>query len=490
MSLDSAVPLPGRPDMPAGAVRVPVEPGRGPEVLEQLQAVAVLLDEVPEVVHQLGDGQVESLTQVLLRLHGRSAQVAAVVTADAVDRGTVADSTAANTTQWVCRHAEASGVPIEPVEAKSIAIVAEACRERKNAVIATAVARGSCTVSTARAALTNADKVTPVIPTADRGEVLAWFLQLDPALGVKGVQALTRKILATYATEALSAQDAKLEQVETLTWGTTATGMTRLVAELAPANAAVLKAAITAGSAPRPAAAPAWSDAEGATANGSGAAVEDPGTGEPTLAAGNDTGGSVGVGTGTGTGETVRDERTPGKRRADALMELVTAGAKVAAGEVAPVGSAATILLTMDFTSLTDGIGGATTPGGDVLDAGAARRAACDADLIPAVLGGPSQPMDVGRRERLVTKGLRAAVVIRDGGCTFPGCDRPPGFCEVHHVIPWWAGGETSLPNSAMLCCRHHQEVHRHGFMAQVGPDGVTWDLTPGRMPGHAHAAA
>ncbi|NNG41285.1 DUF222 domain-containing protein [Flexivirga sp. ID2601S] len=238
--------------------------------------------------------------------------------------------------------------------------------------------------------------------------------------------------------------------------GTTATGMTRLVAELAPANAAVLKAAITAGSAPLPAT---------VGTDGSGLA-------------------------GSGTTQTVRDERTPGKRRADALMELIAAGAKVAAGEAAPVGSAATILLTMDLTALTEGLGGATTPSGDVLDAGAARRAACDAELIPAVLGGPSQPLDVGRRERLVTKGLRAAVVIRDGGCTFPGCDRPPGFCEVHHVRPWWAGGETSLTNSAMLCCRHHHEVHRHGFMAHVRPDGVTWDLTPGRMPGHAHVAA
>ncbi|WP_265448099.1 HNH endonuclease signature motif containing protein [Flexivirga meconopsidis] len=452
MSLDRAVSLPDRPEVPDGASRVPVEPGRGPVVLERVRELAALLDEVPDVVHQLGDGQVELLTQVLLRLHGRSAQVAAVVTADAVDRGTVASSTAANTTQWVCRHAAAAGVPVEPVEAKSIAVVAEACREPKNAVIAAAVAQGSCTVSTARAALTHADKVAPVVPFADRGEVLSWFLQLDPGLGVRGVQALTRKILATYASEALSAQDAKLEQVETLTWGTTATGMTRLVAELAPANAAVVKAAITAGSAPRP-----------ATTGGG-----DPGRGT----------------------EVVRDERTPGKRRADALLDLVTAGARVAIAGNAPVGSAATILLTMNLKSLTDGIGGATTPTGDVLDAGAARRAACDAELIPAVLGGPSQPLDVGRRERLVTKGLRAAVLIRDGRCTFPGCDRPPGFCEVHHVTPWWAGGETSLTNSAMLCCRHHQEVHRRGYTAQVRPDGVTWDLTEGRMAGHSRTAA
>ncbi|WP_265442561.1 HNH endonuclease signature motif containing protein [Flexivirga meconopsidis] len=464
MSLDSALPLPERPDVPQGGARVPVEPGRGPVVLERVRELAALLDEVPDVVHQLGDAQVESLTQVLLRLHGRSAQVAAVVTADAVDRGTVAGSTAANTTQWVARHAAAAGVPVEPVEAKSIAVVAEACREPKNAVIAAAVRQGTCTVSTARAALTNADKVAPVVPFADRGEVLSWFLQLDPALGVRGVQALTRKILATYASEALSAQDAKLEQVETLTWGTTATGMTRLVAELAPANAAVVKAAITAGSAPRPAS-PGGTD---------GSTPAEPG----------DTSGTADA------SATVRDDRTPGKRRADALVELVTAGAKVAAGEVAPVGSAATVLLTMNLAALTEGIGGATTPAGDVLDAGAARRAACDAELIPAVLGGPSQPLDVGRRERLVTKGLRAAVLIRDGGCTFPGCDRPPGFCEVHHVTPWWAGGTTSLTNSAMLCCRHHQEVHRRGFTAQVRPDGVTWDLIPGRMPGRNRAAA
>uniref|UniRef100_UPI003CC64384 DUF222 domain-containing protein n=1 Tax=Flexivirga meconopsidis TaxID=2977121 RepID=UPI003CC64384 len=288
MSLDSALSLPDRPEVPDGASRVPVEPGRGPEVLAQLQAVAAIAGEVPGVLHQLGEEQLEALTETLLGLSGRFAQLATVATAEAVDRGTVAGSTAANTTQWVARHAAAAGVPVEPVEAKSIAVVAEACREPENAVIAAAVAQGSCTVSTARAALTNADKVAPVVPSADRGEVLSWFLQLDPSLGVKGVQALTRKILATFASEALSAQDAKLEQVETLTWGTTATGMTRLVAELAPANAAVVKAAITAGSAPRPA-----------------TADQTPGAGDPTVA--------------TGASKTVRDDRTPGKRRADAL---------------------------------------------------------------------------------------------------------------------------------------------------------------------------
>ncbi|WP_220093660.1 HNH endonuclease signature motif containing protein, partial [Flexivirga caeni] len=78
---------------------------------------------------------------------------------------------------------------------------------------------------------------------------------------------------------------------------------------------------------------------------------------------------------------------------------------------------------------------------------------------------------------------LRTAVITRDHGCTFPGCDRPPGMCEVHHVNPWWAGGETCLLNSAMLCAFHHHLVHRLGLLAAVTAAGVCWDLTPDRMP-------
>ncbi|GAB3491997.1 HNH endonuclease signature motif containing protein [Flexivirga lutea] len=309
-------------------------------------------------------------------------------------------------------------------------------------------------MESARTALTQADKVGPVIPTADRDEVLGWFLQIDPGLGCAGLTLLTRRIIARFAPDQLSLGDEKLERTETLTWGTTPTGMTRLVAELAPANAAILQNAIMATSAPRPA--QPTPEAE---------------TGEATH------------------GEQVRDERSPGKRRVDALMDLVGAGARAATGEGVQT-AAATVLLTMNLETLTTGSDGATTTTGDVLDAGAARRLACTADLIPAVLGGPSAPLDVGRRQRLATKAIRAAVILRDHGCTFPGCDRPPGFCEIHHLTPWWAGGHTSLTDSALLCSRHHHTVHRQGYTAEVRPDGVHWDLTPGHMPGHHTAAA
>ncbi|MFC6704993.1 HNH endonuclease signature motif containing protein [Flexivirga alba] len=478
---------------------VPIaQPGRGPEVLAALQAAAQLLDEVPGAVHQLGEDQEGELVSTLLRLHGRAAQVATVVTADAVDRGAVTKSDAATTAQWMASHAR-DGVPVEPKAIRVMASVADACQHRKNTVIGQALLKGSCSVESARTALLQADKVGPVIPTAERDEVLSWFLRIDPSLGCDGLTRLTRAIIDRFAPEKLSQDDETLEGTESLSWSTTATGMTRLVAELSPANAAILKEAINAKSAPRPAKPAAATDktdtrdaadettpatrADGAVGNGEAGRSHGSGA-----AFGLNLDDDVEAAESSTSSEPVRDERSPGKRRADALMDLVGAGARAATGDGTQA-SAATVLLTMGLQELLAGHG-ATTSTGDVLDAGAARRFACTADLIPVVLGGPSQPLDVGRRERLATKAIRVAVILRDGGCSFPGCDRPPGFCEIHHVTPWWAGGETSLTDSAMLCGRHHQTVHRQGYTAEVRPDRVIWDPTPGRMPGHQTVAA
>lgn len=453
------------------------EPGRGPEVLAVLHAAAEVLDEVPGAMHQLGSNQEHELVTVLLRLHGRSAQIATMVTADAVDRGAVIESDAANTGQWLAGHLTGE-VPVEPKMVRAIAAVADACRAPKNQVLAAALRDGSCSVESARTALTQADKVAPVIPTARRDEVLGWFLQIDPALGSAGLTQLTRRIIARFAPDELSDNDGKLEDTESLSWSTTPTGMTRLVAELSPANAAILKEALNAKSAPRPAKPTDKAGPTGATSSAFGLKSDDsPAGSHPAPSSGSSAGSAE-----------LRDERSPGKRRVDALMELLGAGARAVSGDGIQAG-AATVLLTMGLQELLNGRG-ATTGNGDVIDAGAARRFACTADLIPVVLGGPSRPMDVGRRERLATKAIRAAAILRDGGCTFPGCDRPPGFCETHHVQPWWAGGQTSLANSALLCSRHHQVVHRQGYTAEVRPNKVQWDLRPGRMPGHRTAAA
>lgn len=168
------------------------------------------------------------------------------------------------------------------------------------------------------------------------------------------------------------------------------------------------------------------------------------------------------------------DPRSPAKRRADALLEIVERG--VAAGDGLPSTDKAKVVVTVDHDVLAEklrGTGLAMT--GDVLSAEGIRRLACDAAIIPMVLGTKGEPLDVGRERRLVTGGLRTALWERDRGCSFPGCTCPPQWTDAHHVRPWWGGGRTSLTNLALLCRRHHTHVHRHGLTAIVTPTGVTW---------------
>lgn len=115
---------------------------------------------------------------------------------------------------------------------------------------------------------------------------------------------------------------------------------------------------------------------------------------------------------------------------------------------------------------------------------GMVRRLACDADLIPVVLGTPSRVLDLGRRHRLYPAWMRRAMVARDGGCTFPACTVPATWCEAHHLIEWWRGGPTTLDTSALLCPAHHHAVHTGEWTCERDPDGhltfsPPWPTTP-----------
>ncbi|TGO04691.1 HNH endonuclease signature motif containing protein [Serinibacter arcticus] len=102
------------------------------------------------------------------------------------------------------------------------------------------------------------------------------------------------------------------------------------------------------------------------------------------------------------------------------------------------------------------------------------RRLACDADIIPIVMGGESEILDVGRARRLVPAAMRRALIARDGGCLFPGCTIPSTWTEGHHVVPWSHGGPTSIDNTAMLCSAHHHAVHSGRWVIEADPRWVT----------------
>ncbi|MEV0801200.1 DUF222 domain-containing protein [Kribbella sp. NPDC050281] len=135
-------------------------------------------------------------------------------------------------------------------------------------------------------------------------------------------------------------------------------------------------------------------------------------------------------------------------------------GPGVDGGSVPGFGPKAQLSVTIDFDDLRAATANATGAlvFGDNLSAGAIRRLACDAEILPIVLGSKSQPLDVGTSQRLVTRPMRRALNARDKGCVV--CGAPPIQCEAHHVVPWLEGGVTAVSNLVLLCKRHHNALH------------------------------
>ena len=135
-------------------------------------------------------------------------------------------------------------------------------------------------------------------------------------------------------------------------------------------------------------------------------------------------------------------------------------------------GLAATVVVTMTRESLLGDLAAAGLCDGTRISAGEARRLACQAGIIPVVLGGASEPLDVGRRRRFHTRAQRIALAVRDGGCTATGCDRPASMTHAHHDTPWSQGGHTAVADGRLLCQRHHTLAHDPRYQAMTTPTG------------------
>lgn len=128
-----------------------------------------------------------------------------------------------------------------------------------------------------------------------------------------------------------------------------------------------------------------------------------------------------------------------------------------------------------DLRSGTNGAGVTTT--GEVLAPSVVRRLACDAGIIPVILGKDSEVLDLGRTTRFFSPGQRKAIWLRDQGCTYPGCTMPPQWCDAHNVAWWSRDGATNMDNAALLCERHHTRVHSLDLQATITATGVTWHV-------------
>jgi hypothetical protein len=135
-------------------------------------------------------------------------------------------------------------------------------------------------------------------------------------------------------------------------------------------------------------------------------------------------------------------------------------------------GNGCEVVVTLDLESLMTGLGTARLDTGVAITAGDARRLACNAGLVPAVLDGSSAPLDLGRTRRLHTRTQRRALALTHDTCAVAGCHRPFAWCEIHHPHPWSQGGRTDLANALPLCGHHHRRAHDTRFDLRRRPDG------------------
>jgi len=188
------------------------------------------------------------------------------------------------------------------------------------------------------------------------------------------------------------------------------------------------------------------------------------------------------------------DDRSTPQRRADGLVQLVQSACDQALLPVSG-GERPHLNVLIDPRTaqpdlgrwlLRDSAPGALPPGQLMGTPGAPRflhplsvaRIVCDARLTALILNSDGVVVDLGRTQRLFSASQRRLLALRDGGCRFPGCDRPAAHTDAHHVAPWCAGGTTDIPNAILLCRHHHRAVHEGDWHIDVadadkGTNGV-----------------
>lgn len=178
------------------------------------------------------------------------------------------------------------------------------------------------------------------------------------------------------------------------------------------------------------------------------------------------------------------DTRTPAQYASDVLLHLLRAGADADSSMMLGSG-APSVRVLVTARDLVRGEGSATLeattgqPEGSVMSLTTAQRLLCAGTQTPIMLASTGQPLDVGRSQRLFTPRQRVALAARDGGCRWPGCERPPSWCEAHHIDEWQRdGGRTDVEAGILLCRHHHLLLHDHAWRIVRAPDSQ-YELIP-----------
>jgi hypothetical protein len=160
------------------------------------------------------------------------------------------------------------------------------------------------------------------------------------------------------------------------------------------------------------------------------------------------------------------DDRSATERRADAAVEM--ARRQLDGGQLPAVGGQKPHLaVSVDMATLSKEPGSmaAELEWSQPIPAETARRLACDAAITPIIDG------EADRTSRVVPGPTRRALIARDKGCRFPGCDCPPSWTDAHHIKHWADGGPTTIDNLILLCRRHHRLVHEEGWTLELAQD-------------------
>jgi len=424
----------------------------GGSVVPPMHPVAACLTAVQQAFAAVGDAPCWSLSSAeLADLTAQAAQVVAAATelrlrlVAAADVADIAVANGATSTAAWLRHSDRLDRNTAAAEVRLASELDRTCEATRRALVA-----GAVNVDQAHVITRAVTGLPPSVGETDRARVELMLLDHAREFGPDELRRLGRRVFevidpdnADYLEgKALEAEEARARQLSQLTMRRTGDGTTRGAFRLPDVQADMLRTWLEAASAPRR------------------RSMADDSDTDPDTAAENDL--PYPVGLGRAFGSLCEHLQPDGFSRLGAL--------------------AATVTINIDYDRLRDQLGAALLSTNTPISAAQARRLACNSGLLPMVLDTDSVVLDLGRSERLHNRYQRIVMGKRDGGCIWRGCDRPPAWCEAHHITPWSEGGETNVRDGCLLCVVHHHLAHSPGWRVVMAADGIPEVIPPARV--------